>query len=387
MLIMTRRDLFLTAASAASLKLTGNISRENPKPLIRSARLGAPTKLEGSGGDTWVAAWADDDNLYVTSDDTGGINNACGKDGSNLAVSRLTGAMPSELRGETVNCMKDYGVGSETKKEDGGMWKACGITCISGVLYMGISRQLTCPTEPNFTWQGRYSPFPIQETWDASIISSSDHGKTWSSIPKLGRSLFPGRTFSTPFFVQYGKDGDGQGASDSFIYAVSNDGAWNNGNWMTLGRVPRDRIARLDAQDWEFVRGFDDKQQPIWKPDHSGALYVFRAPGRTSMAGIHYIAPLRRYILPQWHYTNLNDSNRMWDATRWEFYEAPTPWGPWTLFYSQNFEPEGWYNPTIPSKFISSDGKKIWLFTAGNFIRQELKLYGLWMMPMTFELA
>jgi hypothetical protein len=105
------------------------------------------------------------------------------------------------------------------------------------------------------------------------------------------------------------------------------------------------------------------------------------------MAGFHYVAPLRRYILPQWHYTRLDDPNRRWDATRWDFYEAPAPWGPWTLFYSQNFGPEGWYNPSIPSKFISGDGKKIWLFTAGNFIRPDLNLYGLWMMPMTLELA
>lgn len=376
-----------TTAFAASVEAPGTTSHESTKPLIRSARLGTPIRLAGGGGDTWIAAWADDDNLYVTSDDTGGFNNACGKSASNLAVNRVTGIMPPQLRGETVNCMKEYGRGSETKQEDGGMWKACGITCVDGVLYMGVSRQLTCPTEPNFTWEGRYSPFPIQETWDSSIISSSDHGKTWSSMPEIGHSMFPGRTFSTPFFVQHGIDDRRQDESDLYIYAVSNDGAWNNGNWMTLGRVPRDRIDRLAARHWEFAHGFDDKQQPIWKPDHATALYVFRAPGQTSMAGIHYVAPLRRYILPQWHYTRLDDPNRRWDATRWDFYEAPAPWGPWTRFYSQNFEPEGWYNPSIPSKFISSDGKKIWLFTAGNFIRQELNLYGLWMMPMTLELG
>jgi hypothetical protein len=382
---MTRRDLLLTAAAATTELSFGRSSHVNAKPLIRSARLGTPIRLAGSGGDTWIAAWADDDFLYVTSDDTSGLDNACGKTGSNLAVNRISGAMPPHLRGETVNCMKEYGRGSETNRKDGGMWKACGIACVDGVLYMGVSRQLTCPTEPNLTWEGRYSPFPIQETWDSSIISSSDHGKTWSSMPQLGHAMFPGRAFSTPFFVQYGRDGKGPPEADQYVYAVSNDGAWNNGNWMTLGRVPRNRIAWLDANDWEFIHGFDDKRQPIWKPDHSRALYVFRAPGQTSMAGVQYIPPLNRYVLPQWYYARLEDPNRMWDATRWDFYEAATPWGPWTLFYSQNFEPEGWYNPSIPAKFISSDGKKIWLFTAGNFIRQELNYYGLWMAPMTLE--
>lgn len=384
---MTRRDC-LRMAAASSLAFGKSVAQvESGRPTsskIRFAHLGKPVQLAGSGGDTWIAAWADDGELYVTSDDTSGFRNACN---SNLAINRVTGAMPPNLHGETVNCMKEYGGGSETRKEDGGMWKACGITCVDGVLYMAVSRQLTSPTEPNRTWEGRYAPYPIQETWDSSIVKSADHGKTWSSMPQLGHSMFPGRTFSTPFFVQYGKDGQGdRDGADRYVYATSNDGAWNNGNWMTLGRVRRDRIAALDAADWEFVYGYDEKHMPIWKAGHAGALYTFWSPGRASMCGIHYIAPLGRYILPQWHYTRLDDDTRAWDATRWEFYEAPAPWGPWTLFYAQDFEPEGWYNPCIPAKFISADGKKLWLLTAGNFIRKELGLYGLWMIPMSLEM-
>lgn len=370
------------ALSAVRVRLT---AADADKPRIRSARLGKPVPLAGGGGDTWMAAWADDDQLYVTSDDTTGFNKACS--GSNLAVNRVTGEAPPTLRAETVNCMKEYGGGSETRKEDGGMWKACGIVCVDGVLYMAVSRHLTCPTEPNRTWEGRFSPFLIQETWDASLIKSVDHGKTWSVMPQLGNAMFPGRTFSTPFFVDYGKDGkENVHEADRYVYATSNDGAWNNGNWMTLGRVSRHRISHLDAQDWEFVHGFDDKHNPIWKSGHAGALYTFWAPGRTSMCGIQYVKPLGRYILPQWHYTRLDDPSRTFDAARWEFYEAPAPWGPWSSFYTQEFEPEGWYNPCIPAKFISPDGKKLWIFTAGNFIRKELGLYGLWMIPMSLEL-
>jgi hypothetical protein len=371
---LTRRQLIeLVAASAASAAT----------PRIRSARLGTPIRLEGSGGDTWIAAWADDDDLYVSSDDTSGFGNKCG---SNLAMNRIRGGSMRDLHGETINCMKEYGGGSETRKEDGGMWKACGFTCVDGVLYLAVSRHLTCPTEPDGRWEGRYSPFPIQEAWDSSIVKSADHGKTWSRMPELGRSMFPGKSFGTPYFVHYGKDGAGTAnGANEFIYATSNDGAWNNGNWMTLGRVRKDRIARLDPRDWEFVQGFDDKRNPIWQPGHADALYTFRNPGRTSMAGIHYVAGLDLYILPQWYYTHLDDPNRRWDATRWEFYSASTPWGPWTLFHAQDFEPEGWYNACIPSKLISADGRKMCLFTAGNFIRKELGCYGLWMMEFTLD--
>ena len=350
---------------------------------IRSALLGKAVKLPGSGGDTWVAAWADDDELYVSSDDTAGFNDACS---SNLAINRITGVTPPQLHGKTVNCMTEYGTGSETRREDGAMWKACGITCVDGVLYLAVSRHLTCPTEPNNTWEGRYAPFPIQETWDASIIKSTDRGLTWSPAPKLGQAMFPGRSFSTPFFVQYGRNGSATDhEADKYVYATSNDGAWNNGNWMTLGRVSRDRIDRLDERDWEFVHGFDDSHLPIWKAGHDDALYTFRNPGCTSMTGIQYVAPLETYILPQWYYTHLDDDQRRWDATRWEFYAAPAPWGPWTLFHVQDFEPDAWYNPSLPSKFISDDGHRMWIFTAGNFWRKDLDRYGLFMMEMTLQ--
>jgi len=183
---LTRRD-FLSAAGigATALTLTGASQAEaaSPRKQIRTAHLGEPVQCPKSSGDLWTATWADDGNLYVASDDTSAFDAACS---NNLAVSRVTGDVPPDLRGVTINCMKEYGGGSETRREDGGMWKACGLTCLDGVLYMSVSRHLTCPTEPNGKWEGRWSPFWIQETWDASIIKSIDHGKTWSGRSPVG---------------------------------------------------------------------------------------------------------------------------------------------------------------------------------------------------------
>jgi len=386
---LTRRA-FLSAAGMGTTALTMVASAQakagSPKMRIRAAHLGEPVQCPKSSGDLWTATWADEGDLYVASDDTSAFDGACS---SNLAISRVMGDVPADLHGITINCMKEYGGGSETRREDGGMWKACGLTCVDGVLYMSVSRHLTCPTEPNGKWEGRWSPFWIQETWDSSIIKSADHGKTWSPTPQLGHATFPGRAFSTPFFVQYGKDGQGtKDGSDQFVYAVSNDGAWNNGNWMILGRVRKDRIGRLERSDWEFIQGYDDKAQPIWGPRYDDALYVFRAPGRASMTGIHYIQGLDLYILPQWYYPYLDDDARRFKHTRFEFYEAPAPWGPWRLFHTQDFEPESWYNPCIPGKFVSSDGKRFWLFVAGDFLgaaRPAKVYYALWMIPVELE--
>ncbi|MHB0858927.1 MAG: hypothetical protein ACYC5M_15345 [Anaerolineae bacterium] len=340
---------------------------------IVRAHLGAAIRYSGSHGDLWTTTWADDGHLYAASDDTTGFGRACS---SNLAVHRIVGDIPPDLHGETINGMFEYGGWGEAL-EDGAMWKACGLESIDGVLYMTVSRHGT-----------PMSSFSIQEAWDATIVKSADHGVTWSAAPALGSSMFPGPSFSTPFFVTYGQDGRASvDGADRYVYAIACSGHWNNGSSMTLGRVPRERLPRLDARDWEFAHGLDGKGLLRWWPRHDTAQHVFRAPGRTSMTGLHHIAPLGLYILPQWHYTHLEDEGRRWGATCVELYQAPAPWGPYSLFHVQHFEPQGWYNPYIPNKFISADGRHLWLLVAGDWTtcHDPEGYYGLHMIPVDLE--
>ena len=348
---------------------------------IISGHFGQATRYPNSHGDVWTTTWVGDGALYSVSDDTYGIDRAAN---SNLAVHRIVGDMPPNIRAETINPMREYGHLAQFLDDDG-MWKANGLTCIDDVLYMSISRHAHPLKQRYF----------IQETWDSSIIKSEDYGKTWSAKPQLGRAMFPGPTFSTPFFVAYGQNGSATvDEADKYVYAVSSNGVWNNGSSMTLGRVPRERIARLDPSDWEFIQTFTEQGEPVWRPRHDTARYIFRSPGKTSMTGIHYIAPLGLYILPQWHYTALDDPALRWKRTKFQFYQAEAPWGPWSLFCEQDFA-ESWYNPCIPSKFISPDGCSLWVFAAGDFTNNGevdsnnnyISYYGLWMMPLRLEVA
>src|ERR1035438_7807569 len=189
-LAMPGRSLYLAAAQAAV----------PTKNRIINVEYGKPIRLPGSHGDTWTTTWADDDELYTAADDTFGFNNS--SDG-NLAVHRLSGT-PPDLRGATINTMAEFGKECE-KKGDGAVWKASGFTCVDGVLYLSVSRHYANTGvgdkggSPDHYW--------VQETWDASIVKSIDHGRTWSPTPKIGHAMFPGRLFSVPYFVQYGKDG------------------------------------------------------------------------------------------------------------------------------------------------------------------------------------
>jgi hypothetical protein len=71
--------------------------------------------------------------------------------------------------------------------------------------------------------------------------------------------------------------------------------------------------------------------------------------------------------MPQWHYPHLGELERGWGVTRWELYQARHPWGPWERFHACEWEPQAFYNPTVVSKFTADDGRRLWLFTAGDF--------------------
>ena len=135
--------------------------------------------------------------------------------------------------------------------------------------------------------------------------------------------------------------------------------------------------------------GFDNDKKPIWQPRHDIARAIFRNPGRVGEASIYYIAPLDVYILPQWSrvFTSpeVQDPLLRKKVTHFEFYQARVPWGPWSLFHEQTFDPQGWYCPVIPSKFVSKDGRKFWLFTAGN--PPSKTWYRLIMIPVTLQVG
>lgn len=331
---------------------------------IAAAKVGQVTRVPGDVfGDSWMTCEGPGQALFSAADDSKGFGDVCF---SNLCVNTLSGC-PPRLSGVTVNPMTDFGAMCETGP-DLAHWKACGITAVGDSLYLVVSRH-----------HYMRPPFWQQEAWDASIVRSDDGGQTWTPAPQLDHAMFPGQSFATPIFIDYGADVTiAPHSGDEYVYALSSTGHWNNGNAMTLGRVRRDRIGRLDPADWQFARGFfadaapnladSPVAQPVWLPRHDAALPVFQAPGRTGQAATTWVPALELYVLAQWHFPHLDRPHpARWQHSRWELYSAPAPWGPWTLFFQHDFAPEGFYNPSIPSRFISDDGSRLWMLTCGDF--------------------
>lgn len=347
---------------------------QNPYPqssLLAGIRwLSEPLRYSGSHGDTWITTWADDDNLYSTADDNLGVNPKI-KQGlvehvndkesnfwkdfscnSNLSFNRIEGSA-EQCKLFNVNCMEQYGHMGQVDGSD--TWKAAGLISIDGVLYMAVSQH---------SGAGDY-PDNVQRAYDASIIKSYDHGKTWSAKPKIGKAMFSSPRFATPFFVQFGKDY--KNAMDDYVYAASNIGTWNNGNAMLMARVKKNKIADLNFKDWEFFNGFDKDSLPLWSPNYKVIqASIFQYIGHSSMSAIQWVPSLKRFILLQWCYTDLQ-SKEPWKETTLQLYESKKPWGPYYHFYTEMNWGNALYNAVLPSKWFEDGGMKAWMVSSGDF--------------------
>src|SRR6516165_4337738 len=215
---------------------------------IRSAEVGKPIAVADNSGDTWVAAWAENGAVYTPSNDTEGFRRV---GWGNVAFNRIDGDDPLKLSGVTINPMSDYGAANEAGV-DGCTWKSSGCYAVAGVLYWVVARHKYGETSGD--------PNRRQTATNASLIKSTNYGRTWARSAKENYEspMFPGRRFAAPYFVEYGQDGRATvDNANQFVYAVSNNGFWDNGDSLVLGRVRREKLANLNAADWEYYRRGD----------------------------------------------------------------------------------------------------------------------------------
>ena len=296
-------------------------------------------------GDTYPMTWADDDEIYASSGDPG-----WGVKGDGLDVEKFSG-FPPDYTIRRVNIMAGYkGWGGEGQKPSG-------MICVNGVLYLGFQNLL-----------GKKPPAhgeKSQHGSDASIVMSKDHGKTWMpDIKDIKQPMFPGNAFGGPAFVNFGKDN--AGARDNYVYAISTD-QWDNGSYIRVGRVPNDRI--MDIAAWEFVSAVGKKGKPTWAKDLAKAVPVLTDDRRISIPDMVYVASIKRYILLTWRLYNDFSPD---DGTELIIYDAPEPWGPFTLaHYEEIWEIREMnpYCPRIPLKWLKQSANELtgWLQFSGSW--------------------
>lgn len=353
-----------------------------------------------SHGDTYSVAWDRDGKLYCMVDDTKGFDRDLAaiapgntKAGRNLTVNLLLGTPgQSDFRGHAIFgehlALAQFGGENEadTSLPLGGIWKATGLGSYDGVIYLVVHDQT------------RNFPDRKCRATGSSIIKSVDGGTNWitpegTTNAKPASFIFQDPRFSRIAFVQYGADGRTPGDphdSDVFVYAIANDGDWDNGSNVYLGRVRRSELPRLRADDWEFFTGLADGE-PQWGL-LSDTQPVFTKSGHVSQTTMYYCPSRRCYILPNWYYVRdptLNPADDKWYGlassgnTAWEFFAAPAPWGPWhpeRPFFTKEWTGEGYYNPSIVNKYSEGDvlsilcGANYWSYFYGlHYLDLRLK--------------
>jgi hypothetical protein len=398
---------------------------------ITGASIGVPQTYPGqvalhARGDTWYNTWGSQTykgDIFATSDDSTGFGGKCN---SNIVVNELGGATPGALSLAYENCMTSFGTkATNGDYGDGRSWKTDGIISVNGTLYLFVARQ----QNGSGGWPNGFQPAS-----NASIIDSTDGGRTWSNgfgvhdaangaAPQLVngpdgtrtiQATFPGSSFATPQFINYGQDDDPASTADGgnqYVYAISNDGYAYDGSSMILGRVLRSKIGKLAGADWQFYTGQpngDGKNPADWSGNVGDARPILTATHQLSESSVQYIPRLKQYVMTDSYYPFVQSwgySSKGGGAsqTTWLFYEAPHPWGPWTKFFSApttecyfactpgTAEQLGLYDPALVSKFIGMDGLSGVIFTSGDFSAHnqsrpnDQRLYMLHALPITFD--
>ncbi|WP_262702510.1 MULTISPECIES: DUF4185 domain-containing protein [Streptomyces] len=337
-----------TAAEAANAPESDYFSTVDIAP---GATIGAPAIGDNKEhGDLWPSCWSNDDNVYAAYGDGVGF----GDTWQDIGVARISGS-PGNLAG--AQRASGDGIGRIWGATQDYYRKPTGMVCVNGDLYLAVQdlKKGTLDNAPS-----------------ATVVKSTDKGETWTS-DKV-KPMFSDQKFTTVMFLDYGKDN--ANSPDGYVYAYGLDYNWRDTfdpdpdpTDLYLARVPATSI--MDRSTWQFYAG-DSGGTPQWSSSIDQRVSVLHDDHRVyqnvgtagrvkdlsviSQGGVVYNKALKRYI-----YTS-------WTEYTYEFYEAPTPWGPWKHFTPKDFGGYPWthtkhggYATTIPSKYISADGKSMWL--------------------------
>ncbi|MBI5529036.1 MAG: DUF4185 domain-containing protein [Deltaproteobacteria bacterium] len=305
-------------------------SGQGSGPVIESVLIeGDPIQPFPTNGDLWFTTWADDDALYSGWGDGLGVNMSAQP--TDCGIARFAGTLPN--------------ISAEERNHDAPTANPPVNDKPSSLLYAG----------------GRlYGHFhsPLGDAWIGYLAYSDDHGTTWTRLGFYGEGKPPpagaspwtrdrNSPFRCLFFVNMGKAYALN--TDGYVYGlgIGLEWGWTGGVYLT--RVPVSGIADYGA--YEYFSGLN-AAEPLWNPNQAAAspLAGLSTPAQGSAM---YHPGIGRYLF-------LTDT---------DLFEAPNPWGPWTLAaaWATKTMPVAWqggYQPGIISKDVGPD--YFWFTIAGQ---------------------
>jgi len=282
---------------------------------------------KATGSDNWPITWADDDNLYTAYGDGWGFEPKMPNKLS-MGFAKVIGPA-TDFAGVNVRSPDEqYGDGASGKK-------GCGMLMVDGILYMWVRNANNSGQQCELWW-------------------STDYAQNWT------KSDWKFEEFGYPTFINFGKNY--AGAPDNYVYTVSHDNpsAYEAADRFILMRVPKDKITQKDS--YEFFKQLAGDVKAVWTSDINQRGAVFTFQGRCRRSGISYNAGIGRYL---WWQMISNGDHR--SGGGFGVYDAPNPWGPWrAAYFIDKWDMGVGETGSFPVKWMSGDGKTIYLVFSGN---------------------
>ena len=325
--------------------------------------------------DTFYPSWASDGNMYSGWTDGEIYLESCQSGGG--AKGRTGNA---KIEGDDPMNLKITSLGTENASAlpYGGRYP-CANLVYNGIWYYG-------------TYGVDFDPDPKNKSYSWAVCGplpgfrvSEDYGKTWTPCPHtLDNPLFPesGKNgkqvkMGTPHFVDFGKNLENSPDGKAYMVghgAIDNDPlpqianiSWVAGDAVYLSRVKPSPETMNNFASYEFFSGYDKKGEPVWSNDFSAMKPLLEWNNHMGCVTITYNKPLNKYlmcIIDGWPGIANMSTYIM---------EADKITGPYRIItYMKNFGEQGYF-ATIPSRFISEDGKTFWLSYSANFYEGYFK--------------
>jgi hypothetical protein len=217
---------------------------------------------------------------------------------------------------------------------------------------------------------------------------SVDYGKTWtettltSDNPLFGED--PDKApvkIGAPHFVDFGKNMEH--SPDGKAYLVGHGSTnpdvcnnWIQGDQVYLCRVNPSLENINDESKWEYYGGKDKNGNAVWTEDFEEIKPLLEWAEQLGCVTITYNAPLRKYLMciTRGISSYQDEEKKGWVDLRYDsmILAADEIDGDWKLVqYLDHFGPVAYFL-NIPSKFISEDGKKMWLIYSANWMDKNM---------------
>jgi hypothetical protein len=329
-------------------------------------------------GDTWYPSWAQDDKLYSpwTDGDCWRLDGSLEESSSGKGDGRFAETGQAVIEGSDPLELTVYSLGLRVSSAlpYHGRYP-CGSLVHKGIWYYGTycldpaGRAPYGPITVNWPWLGPFVGFRV----------STDLGRSWKETPHTPADPLFGETgingypvkIGSPHFVDFGKDM--RHSPDGKAYLVAHGAAptdpkwrfWNS-SWITgdeiyLLRVTPSPETMNDASKYEFYAGRDARGKPVWTNDFSKIKPLLEWNNAMGCVTVTYDAPLKKFLM------FVTDGGNTCARMNTYLLESDAVTGPWRLVcYMKDFGEQAYF-VNVPSKFISADGRTMWLLCSTNF--------------------